>query len=324
MVESLPQQLKQLASLNVGKTIFAEPLAHHTSWKIGGPVDLFIEPEAVEQVVQVVNFTRQRAIPLVIIGQGSNLLFGDAGVRGVVLKIGARMAAVQISGNTITAAAGIWVPQLARLVQQAGLSGLEHCIGIPGTVGGLVLMNGGSQRKGIGENVVTVTVVTRAGQVQQLSQADCQFSYRQSALQGSGAVVVAVELHCQTGEISQIRQEMLADLRTRRGKFPRKLPNCGSVFLSTAEMHASVGPPGKIIEMAGLKGLRCGAAEVSSQHANFIVNLGGAKAVDVLQVIKAIRNKIRLQVNFELDCEVRYVSSDGKIYPAHIQADKLI
>jgi UDP-N-acetylmuramate dehydrogenase len=115
---------------------------------------------------------------------------------------------------------------------------------------------------------------------------------------------------------------MLADLKTRRHKFPRKLPNCGSVFLSTAIMHASVGPPGKIIENAGLKGTRMGQAEVSTQHANFIVNRGGATAVDVLALIRLIRKTIREEIGFELDCEVRYVNPQGKICPAHVRADK--
>jgi len=117
---------------------------------------------------------------------------------------------------------------------------------------------------------------------------------------------------------------MLTDLRNRRQKFPRKQPNCGSVFLSSTEMHASVGPPGRIIEEAGLKGVRIGAAEISYQHANFIVNLGGATATDVLAIIARIRQEIRCKIGFDLNCEVRYVSSSGKLIPAHIQADTLL
>lgn len=302
---------------------FNAPLAEHNSWQIGGPADLLIEPDSPHQVATVVRFARQHKIPLVVIGQGTNLLFDDAGVRGIVLKVGAQMSAIAIDGQRILAEGGAWVPQLARLSMRAGLSGLEHCIGIPGTVGGLVIMNGGSQRKGIGENIKKVWVVTADGEEQILSQAECAFSYRKSALQGTGAVVVKAELECPTGNIRDIRREMVCDLRERRQKFPRKQPNCGSVFLSTSEMHASVGPPGKIIEEAGLKGTRIGAAEISRQHANFIVNLGGASSADVLALIRSVREKIRSSIGFDLDCEVRYVSPDGQISPAHKQAERL-
>ena len=314
--------LCKIAARIDGLAQFNAPLCEHNSWKIGGPADLLIEPENTEQVAGIVRFAREEQIPLVVIGQGTNLLFDDAGVRGIVMKIGAQMADIQIDGQTILAGGGAWVPQLTRLSMRAGLTGLEHCIGIPGTVGGLVIMNGGSQRKGIGENIKRVWVVTAEGEEAVLSQADCAFAYRQSALQGTGAVVVKAELECPTGDIAEIRREMVCDLRNRRQKFPRKQPNCGSVFLSTAEMHASVGPPGKIIEEAGLKGCRIGAAEVSEQHANFIVNLGGATSADVLALIKQIRAKIRSEIGFELDCEVRYVSPDGQIVPAHLQADR--
>ncbi len=319
----LAEPLRELAAKPVGQIAFNEPLDAHNSWRIGGPADLLIAPETVLQVAEVVRFARQAQLPLVVIGQGTNLLFDDAGVRGIVLKIGAQMAAIEIHGRRISVEGGAWVPQLARLSMRAGLSGLEHCIGIPGTVGGLVMMNGGSQRRGIGENIKNVTIVDATGELQVLSHEECQFSYRHSALQGTGAVVVKAELDCPLGDIRAIRRDMVCDLRTRRQKFPRKQPNCGSVFLSTAEMHASVGPPGKVIEEAGLKGTRIGGAEVSGQHANFIVNSGAATSLDVLRLIRQIRQTIRQRIGFELDCEVRYVSPQGQIMPAHIQADSL-
>jgi UDP-N-acetylmuramate dehydrogenase len=323
MSDRLNIKLQELAGAEIGRVMFDEPLSRHNSWKIGGPADLFIEPDNPDQIAEVLRFVQGNEIPLVVIGQGTNLLFDDAGVRGIVLKVGEQLADMQISGNLIVAGGGAWVPQLARQSMQAGLCGLEHCIGIPGTVGGLVMMNGGSQRKGIGENVVSVTVVDKAGITKQLSQSECDFSYRHSALQGTGCVVTSVELNCPEGERKKIRREMLEDLRNRRRKFPRKQPNCGSVFLSTSAMHATVGPPGKVIEEAGLKGLRVGNAEISRQHANFIVNLGGASSMDILTLIKQVRQRVREKIGFELDCEVRYVQIDGKLVPAHIRADKV-
>jgi len=324
ITDFLHRKLTKLAAEKVGRVAFAEDLSWHNSWKIGGPADLFIDPDNSEQITRVLRFAFENEIPLVVIGQGTNLLFDDAGVRGVVLKIGSQMSGIQITGEKIVAEGGVWMPQLARQAMRAGLSGLEHCIGIPGTVGGLVMMNGGSQRKGIGENIVNVTIVDKTGQLKQLTQAECDFSYRHSALQGTGCVVVSVELYCPAGEIKEIRREMISDLRNRRHKFPRKQPNCGSVFLSTAEMHATVGPPGKVIEAAGLKGLRIGQVEISPQHANFIVNLGGASSQEVLLLIARIRVIVKEKNSFNLDCEVRYVSPQGEILPAHLKADQLI
>lgn len=309
------KQLLDLAALAIGRVYPNEPLAAHCSWQIGGPADLLVEPQTIEQICTLVAFVRARQIPLVVIGQGTNLLFDDTGVRAVVLKLGSAFSRIKVDGNIISAEAGAWVPQLARLAMRAGLSGLEHTIGIPGTLGGLVVMNGGSQRKGIGANIRRVWLVDDQGQLQGFTQADCQFSYRHSALHGQG-VVVKAELECPQGELSEIRREMVCDLRERRHKFPRKIPNCGSVFLSTSEMHASVGPPGKIIEEAGLKGKRIGGAEISQQHANFILNTGNASSADVLALIAHIRATILQRIGFDLRCEVRYVRPDGRIIPA--------
>jgi UDP-N-acetylmuramate dehydrogenase len=322
MVEHPPnstyrEHLLQLAALEIGTRLFDEPLAVHNSWQIGGSADLLVEPATIGQVATVVAFARSRGLPLLVIGQGTNLLFDDAGLRGVVLKLGHNLSRVDINNTRITAEAGAWVPGLARRAMQSGLAGLEHTIGIPGTLGGLVLMNGGSQRRGVGENVRRVWVVDREGRPQELSQEDCHFSYRHSSLQGTGAVVVKVELECPRSEPQLVRRAMLEDLRERRRKFPRKIPNCGSVFLSTSVMHATVGPPGRIIEEAGLKGTRIGQAEVSPQHANFIVNLGGATSSDVLRLIAHIRRVVYEQIGFDLCCEVRYVSPAGEIMPAH-------
>ncbi len=314
---SYSRQLEELAKTVNGCCLFDAPLAEHTSWQIGGPADLLVEPVTVDQVATVVRFARCQSIPLLVIGQGTNLLFDDAGLRGIVLKLGLNLSRIHISDNRITAEAGVWVPGLARKAMQAGLAGLEHTIGIPGTLGGLVLMNGGSQRKGIGENVRRVWIVDGEGDLAELTREECSFAYRQSALQGTGAVVVKIELECDRQEPQLIRQRMLEDLRERRRKFPRKQPNCGSVFLSTSEMHASVGPPGKVIEEAGLKGTRIGNAEVSRQHANFIVNLNGATSKDVLRLIAHVRQVVKERIGFELCCEVRYVSPAGEVMPAH-------
>lgn len=309
--------LQEVSRLDVGHCTFGAPLADYCTWRIGGPADLLVEPQNIPQIQRLLRFIHQQPLPCITIGQGSNLLFSDAGLRGIVLRLGQNFARMAISQGRIIAEAGLWVPGLARQAQQAGLAGLEHIVGIPGTLGGLVLMNGGSHRQSIGDLVEQVTVVEKDGEVRELSAVECHFSYRHSALQHRGAVVVSVQLRCPRGERSEIRRAMLADLRERRHKFPLRTPNCGSVFLSTAAMHASVGPPGRIIEEAGLKGRRIGDAEVSRQHANFIINHGHASACDVLQLISTIRAQVRSSIDFALDCEVRYVTPEGEIIPAH-------
>lgn len=320
---SFQARLVELSQLDVGHCTFAAPLADYCTWRIGGPADLLVEPQRIDQIQRLCRFADCYDLPFVVIGQGSNLLFSDAGVRGIVLRLGPALSRLKIEGTRIEAEGGLWVPGLARRAQQAGLAGLEHIVGIPGTIGGLVLMNGGSHRQCIGDLVEHVTFVRRDGEIQELSAAECDFSYRHTALQGRGGVVVAVVLSCLRRESREIRREMLADLRERRRKFPLRLPNCGSVFLSTSAMHASVGPPGRIVEERGLKGLRIGGAEVSSRHANFIVNRGDATAADVLNLIAVIREKVRSAIGFELDCEVRYVTPEGEIVPAHLAAPPL-
>jgi UDP-N-acetylmuramate dehydrogenase len=317
------QLLADLARRDIGVVCRDAPLAAHSTWRIGGPADLLVEPASLEQIGTVVRFASEHCFPLLVIGQGSNLLFDDAGRRGIVLKFGHRFARLEIQDHRIVAEAGVWVPGLARRAQQAGLTGLEHIIGIPGTLGGLVLMNGGSHRRGIGDNVRRVWLLDRDGASRVLDRVACGFDYRHSALQESGALVVKVELECDRDAPALIRREMLADLRERRAKFPRKEPNCGSVFLSSAVMHASVGPPGKIIEEAGFKGAAIGAAEVSRRHANFIVNRGGASSRDVLALIARIRGTVRAKIGFDLRCEVRYVPPDGPVLPADRAADNL-
>jgi len=293
-----------------------EPLDRHCSWRIGGPADLLVEPSSVAEIQSVVRLTRKSGLPLVVIGDGSNLLFNDAGIRGVVMKIGRRLGGVTIDNQSVTVSGGVWIPCLARRTAKAGLTGLEHTIGIPGTVGGLVLMNGGSLRQAIGENVRRVWLVDRDGKEQVLAAADCDFSYRHSALQGREVVIVGAELWLERGEPGEIRRNMLEILRERRSKFPLRQPNCGSVFLSNPDHYHIIGPPGKVIEEAGLKGFRIGDAQVSPMHANFIVNLGNATAADVLALIKHIRKTVHDRTGQWLGCEVRHVDEQGRLRPA--------
>lgn len=294
-----------------------EPLSKHSTWRIGGPADLLIEPSNCVQLSKIFRFAEEKNVPSLVIGKGSNLLFDDAGFRGIVIKIGRKLSDFSIDGIIVRAEAGIAICKLARATGLAGLTGLEHTVGIPGTLGGLVTMNGGSQRKSIGDVIRWVEVMDHYGNTYRVSREKCNFSYRHSAFQSTDLVVVEAQMELGYGDPDAIRSEMLTILRNRRAKFPRKFPNCGSVFASTPEMYKAIGPPGKVIEEAGLKGLRVGNAEVSRKHANFIVNTGNAKASDVRELIYQVRVAVHSRTGTWMESEVRYVSGTGEICLAH-------
>lgn len=302
---------------DVGAVRRDEPLSAHCTWRIGGPADVWVEPQTVEQLQRLISLLRRSPLPHILIGDGSNLLFDDAGFRGVVVAVGRALAQVEIEGTRVRAQAGVAMARLARKASLAGLSGLEHTVGIPGTLGGLIHMNGGSLRRSIGQVVRTVRYLEPDGALKHIAGEACGFAYRTSGFQGSGRIIVEAELMLARGEPDAIRREMLDILRARRRNFPRRLPSCGSVFLSDPDRYATDGPTGRVIEESGCKGWRSGDAEVSRQHANFIVNRGRARAADVLALIDRVRRAVHARTGRWLRCEVRFVAADGPILPVH-------
>lgn len=281
-----------------------------------------VEPRDRDEIARVLQAMAERPEPLRVVGSGSNVLFDSNGFFGVIMLIGARLAQMRIDGDRVWAQAGISVPELARAVGQHGLTGIEHTVGIPGTLGGLVLMNGGSQRKGIGSHVERVVCVTLDGAMIELDQEACEFSYRHSRLQSVDAVVAEVTLALEPGDAEVIVLEMDEIVASRSARFPEELPSCGSTFLSNPAMYATVGAPGHAIEAVGLKGIRRGDAQISPQHANFFVNLGSATSDDILWLIALARNTVRQVTGYTMDCEVRYIDPEGEIRPAHEAASE--
>jgi UDP-N-acetylmuramate dehydrogenase len=311
-------ELRELLNATLpSRSRFEVPLSELSRWRIGGLAAAIVEPESAEETAQVLQRLSSSDIPLLVVGDMSNLLFDSAGFRGVILRISSTMAGVEICGTRVRSRAGVSVPTLARTTADAGLSGLEHAVGIPGTLGGLVAMNGGSQRKGIGLNVDRVICLDRSGGRISLSQEECEFGYRSSVIQRMDAVIVEVDLHLEKASPSQVHASMDEVMETRRSRFPEQLPNCGSTFLSDPGMYDTVGPPGRAIESVGLKGYVHGGAQISPQHANFVVNRGGATSDDVLNVIQHARQRVFDETGFMMDCEVRYVSPTGDVMPAH-------
>nr|WP_321499255.1 UDP-N-acetylmuramate dehydrogenase [uncultured Dethiosulfovibrio sp.] len=294
-----------------------ESLKDHCTWRIGGPADLFIEPRSVEDIKAAVDILNDGEVPWVVIGRGSNLLFDDQGIRGAVIKLGRSFSQTSFDGEKVKGYAGAWIPSLARRSASLGLSGLEHMVGIPGTLGGVVAMNGGSLRQNIGQVVDWVTYMNRDGEVDRLEGSECGFSYRTSCFQDTSKIVLEAQLSLVPSDGQSVRGEMVKVLRERREKFPLSQPNCGSVFSNDPYIHREWGPPGKVIEMCGLKGLRIGDAQVSHRHANFTVNLGNATSQEVRSLVRTIRHVVHDVTGFYIPCEVRYVSPGGEVMALH-------
>ncbi|MGI6076157.1 MAG: UDP-N-acetylmuramate dehydrogenase [Pyramidobacter sp.] len=280
-------------------------------WRIGGKADYLVKPRNAEETALACHAAREANMPFLVIGHGSNILFDDAGFRGVIVKIGSAFARWDFDGTTVRADAGLWAPSLARLCADRGLAGLEHAAGIPGNLGGLLYMNGGSMRRNIGDCVTWVQAMAPDGTIKKFSRDDCEFSYRRSVFQRSRWIILGAELQLRQSSAKDVRKAMLDVLEERRRKFPLELPNCGSVFSNDAQLYERFGPPGMIIDKAGLKGTRVGGAEVSGKHGNFIVNVGGASSSDVFALVKKVRDKVRELTGFTLRTEVLYLSPDG-------------
>lgn len=267
-----------------------EPLESHSTWRIGGPADYFCTPESVAELREALGWAASRGLSAHVIGGGSNTLFADCGVRGLVIKLAAGFGGVAVDPPFLRVEAGAYAPCVARRAALAGLRGLEHVAGIPGTFGGLVFMNGGSLRRSLSENLVEVEAIDRrSGELCTLPAGECGFHYRRSMFQEGRWIITGATLKLIPDDARAIRREMLAIMRERRGKFPRHLPNCGSVFKNDTAIYEEFGPPGKIVESLGFKGRRFGNLQVSEKHANFIVNLGGATAAEVLALTGRIK-----------------------------------
>ena len=328
MTASQTQKIISPAQLNYikryGVIYYDKSLAEYSRWKIGGTADVTIAPHSAEAIAQLMAYVAKEKIPYVIIGSSSNLLFADEGLRALVILLGDQISKMEVSSKKVYAQCGLWVPRFSRRVAQAGLTGAEHMIGIPGTLGGLICMNGGSQRKGVGDFLVSVRSVSPEGELMKFTKAQCEFAYRESVFQRNQHIIVDAEFEYPLAENKHdVRRNMLSILHDRRLKFPKKLPNCGSVFVSNPAMYADYGPPGAVIERCGLKGLAKNQAQISPMHANFIVNNGGANAKDVLYLIHLIRETVRKETGYLMPAEARYVSSGGEVISAHEKAREL-
>jgi UDP-N-acetylmuramate dehydrogenase len=282
-----------------GMVRFNAPLSEYTSFRIGGPADVLVEPADVDDVIRLVKQTHEQKLPFFVLG-GTNLLVRDKGIRGVVVSLVKLRAIKEESGSVLYAEGGVGMPTLISHAIRRSLAGLEWAAGIPGTVAGCVVMNAGTRLGEMKDSVKAVRVVLANGELLDCPAESISFEYRRASL--PVGIVVGVWLQLRPGVRAEIEKVVKDYLRSRRETQPLTLPSAGCVFKNPANDSA-----GRVVEAAGLKGASVGDACVSTKHANFIVNQGQASATDVLALIKKVRARVVRKTGLKLELELKLV-----------------
>lgn len=279
-----------------------EPMCRHTTFRVGGEAQCFIRISNREQLMKVIPYLRQVETPFFILGNGSNLLVGDKGYEGVILQVGDKMNAVSVQGNQIIAQAGALLSQVARSAMEHSLTGLEFASGIPGTIGGGVVMNAGAYGGEMKQVVKQVTVLDKHGEILELSGEDMEFGYRTSVIKNRPFIVLEVCLELGRGESGEIAQKMKELAGKRKEKQPLEYASAGSTFKRPEGYFA-----GKLIMDAGLRGYSIGGARVSEKHCGFVINTGKATAADVAEVIQEVQERVKDKFDVMLEPEVIFL-----------------
>jgi UDP-N-acetylmuramate dehydrogenase len=298
----MQEVVKELLKNNIGTVLVNEPLANHTTWKIGGPADLFVQPKDKKGLVTAMQIIRKFELPFRAIGKGSNLLVRDGGIRGVVVNLADGLNHLDFQDDVVHVGAGFSFIRLAVLAAKEGLTGLEFAGGIPGSVGGAVYMNAGAHGSEVSRIFKSAEILLETGELVSYTEKEMKFRYRHSVLQEMKGIVTEATFQLAQGDRKEIASAMAKFKDRRRHTQPLQLPCAGSVFRNPANNHA-----GRLIEYAGLKGFRIGNAQVSEKHGNFIVNRGNASAQDVLQLIEHIKKELADRYKVEMIAEVQVV-----------------
>lgn len=280
--------------------LVAEPMKNHTTFRIGGPADALALPKTPEEVAEVVRFCHEHAQPYYVLGNGSNLLVSDEGYRGLVLQLYRNFSDIQVNGETITVQSGAMLAAVARTAYQTGLTGLEFASGIPGTIGGAVVMNAGAYGGEMKNVLKEVTVLTKEGEVLVIPAKALELGYRTSVIPKNGWIVLGAVLQLKKGDQEQILARMEELKEQRITKQPLDLPSAGSTFKRPEGYFA-----GKLIMDAGLRGFTVGGAQVSEKHCGFVVNRGNATAADVWKLICEVKRRVKEMTGVELEPEVK-------------------
>lgn len=279
-----------------------EPMSRHTTFQIGGPADLFVIPEDIDEAREVIGLCREAEVPYFLLGMGSDLLVSDEGYRGVIVNFSGGLTNVSVDGESMTCQAGVTLKEAAEMSCELGLSGLEFASGIPGSVGGAVFMNAGAYGGQISDVLESAFCLMPDGSTETIGVDDLALGYRQSRVKDDGLVVLSATFSLREDDPAKIRETIEELGRRREEKQPLEYPSAGSTFKRPEGYFA-----GKLISDAGLQGYQVGGAAVSTKHAGFVVNLGGATAADVKAVISHVQDEVKKSSGVQLEPEVRFL-----------------
>lgn len=299
LLEELEQSAKGLGC----EAYRNEPMSRHTTFRIGGPADLFLVVNDRPALREICRKARELEVDLFPLGNGSNLLVSDTGIRGAVVSLGSGFQKIEPCDDCeVECGAGVSLGGLCKFAEHHSLSGMEFAWGIPGSVGGAAFMNAGAYEHSMSEVIVACGHVSPQGVTGILRREELQFDYRRSVYMENGCVITSVRVKLRQGDPERISSDMQELYRKRKSKQPLELPSAGSIFKRPPGNYA-----GALIERCGLKGRRVGGAAVSDKHAGFIVNMGGATCGDVQQLIEIIQETVRRETGIQLECEVKRI-----------------
>ena len=296
---------KLLTILNKEEVFIDEEMKKHTSFKVGGPADFLVKPRTESQILDLVSLLKSENIPYIVVGNGSNLLVKDGGIRGVVIKISDNFNDFRIEGNTLYAQSGALLSIIGKSVLNESLTGFEFASGIPGTLGGAIAMNAGAYGSEMKNIVKSVRMIDPNGKIVELNNDEMQFEYRKSIISNNEYIVLSSIIELEKGNFEEIRDKMRELTKSRVTKQPLNLPSAGSTFKRPEGYFAA-----KLIEDSGLKGLTLRGARVSDKHSGFVVNLGNAKAKDILDLIYIVKNIVDSKFGISLEEEVKILGDE--------------
>lgn len=279
-----------------------EPMRNHTTFKVGGPADYLVTPHSEKEISELIKLCHTKEVPYFIIGNGSNLIVKDNGIRGVVIKLGNNFAECRVEGNRLYIGAGALMSKIGKVALENSLTGFEFGAGIPGTVGGAVVMNAGAYGGEIKDVIVSATVLTESGDIKEVDKEGLQLGYRTSCIISNKYIVLSVCLELKEGNQEAIRNKMNELATARREKQPLEYPSAGSTFKRPEGYFA-----GKLIMDTGLRGYKVGGAQVSTKHCGFVINAGNATAQDILDLICDIQDRVEDKFGVRLETEVKVV-----------------
>jgi UDP-N-acetylmuramate dehydrogenase len=296
--------LEDLENIIRGDVMKDEVMARHTSFKIGGPADIYVEPEDARDIADAVKYLRDSSIPFVVLGCGTNVLVRDGGIKGAVISTARIKNIERIDDTKIYADAGASIAGLLRAAERLSLKGLEFLAGIPGSVGGAAVMNAGAWGSDMSEVTDEVTILGADNNIAKINRHELSFEYRKLHM-GEGEIILGAVFSLVSGDREEIKRKIKENLGKRSERQPLRFPSAGSVFKNSKE-----GPAGRIIDELGLKGKRIGGAAISDVHANFIVNIKEARAQDVLDLIGLISERVKKVRKIDLEMEIKVLGVD--------------